>query len=166
MHNFFIKCVKPNERMRAAAFHAGYVLRQLRHQGVLQAVAIIKGGFPHRISYNEVHGGYAHLLTQLAASAAPGTQVFASIGPRGLVCALLAAEELTEGTDYVLGRTRVFLRLGKAQLARANALAATEGGPARPREAFKAARGARPRQGDAPARSARRHAPPADPARA
>ena len=116
VHNFFIKCVKPNERMRPAAFHAGYVLRQLRHQGVLQAVAIIKGGFPHRISYNEVHGRYAHLLTQLAASAAPGTQVFASIGPRGLVCALLAAEELTEGTDYVLGRTRVFLRLGKAQL--------------------------------------------------
>ena len=116
VHNFFIKCVKPNERMKPGVFHGGYSLRQLRHQGVLQAVAIIKEGFPHRVSYAEVHTRYAPLLQALAAQNRPGTRTFASIGPRGLVCALLAAEELTETVDYVLGRTRVFLRLGKAQL--------------------------------------------------
>ena len=116
VHNFFIKCVKPNERMLPNVFHGGYVLRQLRHQGVLQAVAIIKEGFPHRVSYTEVHSRYASLLKQLAAQNMPGTSDFVAIGPRGFVCALLAAEELTESVDYVLGRTRVFLRLGKAQL--------------------------------------------------
>jgi hypothetical protein len=102
--------------MRPHAFHGGYSLRQLRHQGVLQAVSIIKAGYPHRISYHDVHTRYAPLLAQLAADKRPGTEQFASVGPRDLVSALLAAEQLREGADYVLGRTRVFLRLGKAQL--------------------------------------------------
>ena len=93
------------------------MLTQLRRQGVLQAVGIIQAGFPQRIFYREIHSRYAPLLQALA-SRADGhadTRALARVAPRPLVCALLAAEELREGHDYVLGRARVFLRLGKAQ---------------------------------------------------
>ena len=116
VHNFFIKCVKPNDRMQPHTHHGGYVARQLRHQGVLQAVALIKEGYPFRVAYAEVHTRYAPLLAQLAATGRPGTKRFAAIGPRGLVTALLRAEELRPTIDYLLGSSRVFLRLGKAQL--------------------------------------------------
>lgn len=116
VHNFFIKCVKPNDRMQPHTHHGGYVARQLRHQGVLQAVALIKEGYPFRVAYAEVHTRYAPLLAQLAATGRPGTKRFAAIGPRGLVMALLRAEELRPTIDYLLGSSRVFLRLGKAQL--------------------------------------------------
>ena len=146
VHNFFIKCVKPNRRMEPRRAESGYVLCQLRQLGVLQAVMLIKQGFPHRIAYDELHDRYAPLLREMAASTtdsttapstAPSTapttaqlslktsQVkpsqlslprLAAVEPRGLVEAILAAEGLVESTDYVLGRTRVFLRLGRAQL--------------------------------------------------
>ena len=116
VHNFFIKCIKPNDVMRPDSFHGGYVLRQLRMLGVLQAVALIKQGFPHRIAYTEIHSRYSPLLATLARADQPGSRKLAKIGAKGLVTALLATEALREREDYVLGASRVFLRLGKAQL--------------------------------------------------
>jgi myosin heavy subunit len=141
VHNFFIKCIKPNARLAPRVHERAYSLRQLRQQGVLQAVSLIKQGYPHRIGYAEVHLRYSPLLRQLAEQpkdaadrtlTLAGTQrkggsvprgaprpphslaSLASVGPRELVEALLSAEELKEGSDYVLGKTRVFLRLGRA----------------------------------------------------
>ena len=49
------RCVKPNAELQPHAHQPAMVLRQLRRQGVLQGVALIKQGFPHRIRYADVH---------------------------------------------------------------------------------------------------------------
>ena len=43
-------------------YERAYSLRRLRQQGVLQAVSLIKHGYPHRIGYAEVHLRYSPLL--------------------------------------------------------------------------------------------------------
>ena len=115
-HAYFVKCVKPNAELRPRAPQPAVVLRQLQRQGVLQGVALIKRGFPHRIGYADVHGRYAPLLQRLGDSGQPHLAKLAALPPRALVEAVLASQGLHAPTEYVLGRERVFLRLGKAAL--------------------------------------------------
>ena len=115
-HAYFVKCVKPNAELRPRAPQPAAVLRQLQRQGVLQGVALIKRGFPHRIGYADVHGRYAPLLQRLGDSGQPHLAKLAALPPRALVEAVLASQGLHTPTEYVLGRERVFLRLGKAVL--------------------------------------------------
>ena len=115
-HAYFVKCVKPNAELRPRAPQPAAVLRQLQRQGVLQGVALIKRGFPHRIGYADVHGRYAPLLQRLGDSGQPHLAKLAALPPRALVEAVLASQGLSTPAEYVLGRERVFLRLGKAVL--------------------------------------------------
>jgi hypothetical protein len=85
VHNVFIKCIKPNADMTPLAPHGGDVLRQLRQQGVLQAVALIKEGYPHRIGYEELHSRYKPLLARLAASPHARVAMLASVSAKKLV---------------------------------------------------------------------------------
>ena len=48
------------------------LLRQLQQQGVLQSVAIITKGYPHRMPYAELHTRYAGLLRRLSAATMSG----------------------------------------------------------------------------------------------
>ena len=115
-HSYFIKCVKPNAELHPRAPQPAAVLRQLQRQGVLQGVALIKRGFPHRIGYADVHGRYAPLLRRLGDSGQPHLAKLAALPPRALVEAVLTSQGLHAPTEYVLGKERVFLRLGKAAL--------------------------------------------------
>ena len=115
-HAYFVKCVKPNAELRPRAPQPAAVLRQLQRQGVLQGVALIKRGFPHRIGYADVHRRYAPLLQRLGDSGQPHLAKLAALPPRALVEAVLASQGLHTPAEYVLGRERVFLRLGKAAL--------------------------------------------------
>ena len=103
---FFIKCVKPNPSLAPDAARPASVLRQLRAQGVLDGVALIKRGFPHRIPYADVHARYAPLLEGK----------YAKLPPQALVEAVVTAQGLRPLHEYALGSERIFLRLGKAAL--------------------------------------------------
>ena len=70
---------------------SGAPLRQLQRQGVLQGVALIKRGFPHRIGYADVHRRYAPLLQRLGDSGQPHLAKLAALPPRATLSADLTA---------------------------------------------------------------------------
>jgi myosin-5 len=51
---FFIRCIKPNTAKRAGEFDNKYVLPQLKNGGILEALRILKLGYPSRCSYDKI----------------------------------------------------------------------------------------------------------------
>ena len=53
---FFIRCVNPNPRQSSGDFDTRYVQPQIRMGGLLQAVEMLKYGYPFRLSYSLLAG--------------------------------------------------------------------------------------------------------------
>ncbi|KAL1515592.1 hypothetical protein AB1Y20_002212 [Prymnesium parvum] len=115
VRSMFVKCVKPNEELRAGVIDEGYVLRQLKAQGVLQAVEIARQGYPHHFKCEVVHEKFGKLIDELVARGSI-TSDLVGLAATTLVRALLEAEGLRQPKDFVMGRSMAFVRLGKAHL--------------------------------------------------
>uniref|UniRef100_A0A8C5IR67 MY15B protein n=1 Tax=Junco hyemalis TaxID=40217 RepID=A0A8C5IR67_JUNHY len=50
-HAFFIRCITPNPRKLSNVFDVEYVNCQLRHSGILEAIHILKEGFPVHLPF-------------------------------------------------------------------------------------------------------------------
>ena len=49
----FVRCIKPNQKNMAGVFERKSVVKQLRYQGVLQAVEVSRADFPMRLRHRQ-----------------------------------------------------------------------------------------------------------------
>jgi myosin heavy subunit len=106
-HCAFIRCVKPNARMSPGRFEQGFVSRQLRVQGVLEACSVLKAGLPHKVPVALLLRNYRVLPASLQ-------PIYGAGGKKGgderYFCqALLWAFEVPP-EQYRIGLSQVFLQ--------------------------------------------------------
>ncbi|NXF20000.1 MYO15 protein, partial [Rhodinocichla rosea] len=105
-HAFFIRCITPNSRKLSNVFDVEYVNCQLRHSGILEAIHILKEGFPVHLPFQSFLARYGLL---------------AGSRPRSLEqregCAAVLAHVVGSPSDlYQIGVTKVFLKEKGRQL--------------------------------------------------
>ncbi|XP_055590383.1 unconventional myosin-XV-like, partial [Uranotaenia lowii] len=100
---WFVRCIKPNNDKQALRMDMPCVLLQLRYLGVLDTIRIRQNGYPVRLRFQHFVERYKHMLKMPIPRGTPY---------RELCRFVLEAqpETKTEGPDYQLGATRVFLR--------------------------------------------------------
>ncbi|KAM9323222.1 unconventional myosin-X isoform 2-T2 [Pholidichthys leucotaenia] len=96
---YFIRCIKPNTHKMPDHFDQTVVLNQLRYSGMLETVKIRRSGFPVRRSFQDFCSRYKVLMRG----------VLMPDDPRGRCVHLLHLYDST-GTEWQLGKTKVFLR--------------------------------------------------------
>ena len=64
----FVRCVNPNQFKRSQMYDAEYVRPQLRCGGLMEALRILKLGYPSRTSYKQIHERFGHLLPKSKSS--------------------------------------------------------------------------------------------------
>uniref|UniRef100_A0A3Q2XUB6 non-specific serine/threonine protein kinase n=1 Tax=Hippocampus comes TaxID=109280 RepID=A0A3Q2XUB6_HIPCM len=94
----FVRCIKPNDDRRALCVCKERVMVQLRYTGILETVNIRRQGYSHRIAFAEFVTRYYYLAFR--AHQMPETS-------KENVATILERAKLQ---DWVLGRTKVFLR--------------------------------------------------------
>eukprot|EP00966_Prymnesium_polylepis_P305627 7062667-Prymnesium_polylepis.1 len=55
-HAHFVRCIKPNLKLKPALLSPALVLGQLRASGTLEAVQLISASYPTRIPYEDIYG--------------------------------------------------------------------------------------------------------------
>ena len=99
----FVRCLKPNKTLLPDSPDAGLLLDQLLFSGMLEAVELMRGGFPGRIPFVEIHRRFAGKLPAGVMKMSPGD----------FVRAVISAVELKQA-DYQVGTSRLFFRTGGA----------------------------------------------------
>ncbi|KAL5264132.1 hypothetical protein ACHWQZ_G005272 [Mnemiopsis leidyi] len=99
----FIRCILPNMKKKGGIIEAKLVLEQLRCNGVLEGIRIVRKGFPNRLLYQE----FVQRYTILAPKAIPP----------GFVDGMKATEKLVEAlnleeNEFRMGYSKIFLRAG------------------------------------------------------
>ena len=62
----FIRCIKPNSRFKALDFDNDMVTEQLRCNGPLEAVQLMRNGFPTRVPYSVMVERYKKHLEKVS----------------------------------------------------------------------------------------------------
>ncbi|KAG7466962.1 hypothetical protein MATL_G00148210 [Megalops atlanticus] len=96
---FFIRCIKPNMEKNPNKFDPVVVLNQLRYSGMLETVKIRRAGFPVRRTFQDFFSRYKMILREKSSS-----------GDERRKCTDLLAQYDRAGTDWQLGKTKVFLK--------------------------------------------------------
>lgn len=99
----FIRCLVPNETKTPGKVLAELVLHQLRCNGVLEGIRIVRQGFPNRIPYADFKQRYQIL----AASAIPAGFIEAKAATELIISALGLTDD-----EAKFGNTKVFFRAG------------------------------------------------------
>jgi len=105
---YFIRCIKPNTNKQAFTFDTDYVLPQLKCGGIIEALRILKLGYPTRCSYEQIWERYASLC-QLPRPEAVNKRDFTEAI---MVC---SGGKPFPRSEYQLGLTKIFFRPGKQQ---------------------------------------------------
>ncbi|XP_030752101.1 unconventional myosin-XV isoform X2 [Sitophilus oryzae] len=99
---WFVRCIKPNNDKTPMKFDMPVVMEQMRYAGMLDTIKIRQSGYPIRMKFHQFVERYRYLLSGIPRGAPY----------RDLCRAIL--EQMphtgTDGPDYQLGATRVFLR--------------------------------------------------------
>ncbi|VEN63077.1 unnamed protein product [Callosobruchus maculatus] len=99
---WFVRCIKPNNDKAPMKFDMPTVLEQLRYSGMLDTIKIRQSGYPVRMKFHQFVDRYRYLLARIPRGA-PFRDLCRSILEK-------MPHTGTEGPDYQLGTTRVFLR--------------------------------------------------------
>uniref|UniRef100_A0A182SEN8 Myosin motor domain-containing protein n=1 Tax=Anopheles maculatus TaxID=74869 RepID=A0A182SEN8_9DIPT len=100
---WFVRCVKPNNDKQALRMDMPCVLQQLRYLGMLDTIKIRQSGYPVRLRFQHFVERYRHLMKTPLPKGTPYREL----------CRFVLDElpgTNTEGPDFQLGATRVFLR--------------------------------------------------------
>ncbi|XP_045475987.1 unconventional myosin-XV isoform X2 [Harmonia axyridis] len=100
---WFVRCIKPNNDKAPMKFDMPVVLEQLRFLGMLDTIKIRQAGYPIRLKFHEFVDRYRYLLSGRMRRGTPYRELCHQILER------MPSTE-TDGPDYQLGATRVFLR--------------------------------------------------------
>ncbi|KAJ8922961.1 hypothetical protein NQ315_001507 [Exocentrus adspersus] len=99
---WFVRCIKPNNDKAPMKFDMPVVLEQLRYAGMLDTIRIRQSGYPVRMKFHQFVDRYRYLLSGI-----PRGAPFRDLC-RAILQQMPSSD--TEGPDYQLGATRVFLR--------------------------------------------------------
>ena len=106
---YFVRCIKPNCEKTPQKFVSEYVLPQLRCGGLVEALRIIKCGFPTRCSYERMHSMFGSILE--------GFNTITNLNKRDFTEAMIFVcgdeKEQPARDEYQLGLTMIFFRPGK-----------------------------------------------------
>ena len=103
---YFIRCIKPNSEKVANNFDWEYVRPQLRCQGLVEALRILKCGYPTRTTYELIYDRYGSILNP-----APS-----NLNKRDFCEAILrVCGDGLSRNEFELGLTKVFFRPGQAE---------------------------------------------------
>jgi myosin heavy subunit len=104
--SYFIRCVKPNTLKKKGIYDPIKVRPQLKCGGLVEAVKMLKRGFPTRVSFDEIYKQYSPLLNP---------QPVFELNKRDFSQAVLALFNL-QRSEYQLGLTKVFFKAGRRAL--------------------------------------------------
>jgi len=96
---FFIRCVKPNLAKKPSMWVDVLVTNQLEAGGLIQALKIIKMGYPTRVGYKTIYSKYSKVLTNPPPD----------LNERDFVEALIIAYKFNR-SQFVLGLTKAFFK--------------------------------------------------------
>ena len=102
-HPHFVRCIIPNEVKKPGIIDAPLVLDQLRCNGVLEGIRIVRMGFPQRIPFAEFKQRYEILAT----GAIPKGFMDSKVASEKLVNALSIKKE-----EYRVGLSKIFFKSG------------------------------------------------------
>ncbi|MEE6527545.1 hypothetical protein FKM82_028981 [Ascaphus truei] len=100
----FIRCLSPNSKQVPGIFDVEFVSSQLRNSGTLEAVQLIKEGYPVRVPLPEFVNRYGHL-------AGKGVSF---TDERETCCAVLAKAIGDPSTLYQIGASKVRAHAGES----------------------------------------------------
>jgi myosin heavy subunit len=101
-NNFFVKCIKPNLVCSPLLFDQSHVCVQLRCNGIVQAVKILKGGFSIRIPMDTIFMNYRNLIDISVLDVQNCNRVH--------FCRAVLALFGFHHSDYVIGSSKIFIR--------------------------------------------------------
>jgi len=107
---YFVRCIKPNNSKAPRNFVDEYVRPQLRCGGLIEALRIIKLGFPTRCHYTRIHELFGSIL-----KAKPVVNLNLRDFAEALMNVVGDSSMRPTRQEYQLGLTMVFFRPGKQQ---------------------------------------------------
>jgi myosin protein heavy chain len=107
---YFVRCIKPNPEKKPKNFIPDFVRPQLRCGGLIEALRIIKLGFPTRCSYKRIHELFGGILKDK-----PVVNLNLRDFTEGIMQVCGNQEQKLTMHDYQLGLTMVFFRPGKQE---------------------------------------------------
>jgi myosin heavy subunit len=101
---YFVRCVNPNMQKSSTIWTENVVEHQLRCGGLVEALKVLKLGYPTRVPYHTLYERYHGNVTN---------DLIKNMGPEAFSTALLIAFDVNE-EDYELGLTKIFFKPSKA----------------------------------------------------
>ncbi|VBB27468.1 unnamed protein product [Acanthocheilonema viteae] len=98
----FVRCIKPNSKMKPGEFEGAMILSQLKCAGMTSVLKLMQEGYPSRTSFAVLYKTYEKIMPSK----------LARLDPRLFCKCLFHALGLNE-TDFKFGQTKVFFRPGK-----------------------------------------------------
>lgn len=103
---FFVRCIKPNPLKKPYIFDWKYVRPQLECGGIIEALRILKCGYPTRCTYESIFDRYGHILHPTPPK----------LNKRDFCEAVLrCCGTGLDRTEFQLGLTKCFFRPGKQE---------------------------------------------------
>jgi myosin-5 len=105
---YFVRCIKPNPGKAPKNFEDHYVRPQLRCGGLVEALKIIKCGFPTRCSYKRIVDMFGAIMTDF--------KTLTNLNERDFTEGLIhvcGTGERPERSEFQLGLTMIFFKPGK-----------------------------------------------------
>jgi myosin protein heavy chain len=99
----FVRCIIPNHQKRAGKVDNNLVLEQLRCNGVLEGIRIVRQGFPNRILFQEFRQRYEILC--------PGVVAKGFMDGRKATQLMIDSLEM-DANLYRIGQSKIFFRAG------------------------------------------------------
>eukprot|EP01083_Nonionella_stella_P110280 322569_1 len=103
---YFVRCINPNKQKSSKVWNEGIVQHQLRCGGLLEALRVLKLGYPTRVPYKLLYEKYhSHVSNPL----------IKNMSAEAFSTSLLIAFDVNEN-DYELGLTKIFFKPSKAAI--------------------------------------------------
>merc|ERR1719345_95917 len=98
----FVRCIKPNQKMKPKLYEGAGILSQLQCAGMVSVLDLMQGGYPSRTQFQDLYDMYASILPP----------ELKALDPRTFAKALFKALGMNE-EDFQFGVSKVFFRPGK-----------------------------------------------------
>lgn len=99
----YIRCIKPNNTKKPNDFDSKNTKRQVKYLGLKENIRVKKAGYAHRTDFKRFVDRYKLLSDEIWNGNVKGN-------PRKLIGVLTRCLGWTEGNEYVMGKTKLFIQ--------------------------------------------------------